>query len=220
VGTNCLQVTGVDELHGCTFSMSDDHHEIATYLAIGAITGGKVRIKNRVQQHFPLLCQAFDKLGVQVVQDGEYLCNVNSKPYTVRQPITENTFQKIEAAPWPYFPADLLPPFIALSTACTGNVLFWNKVYEGGLSWIPELNKFGAFAHLCDPHKVIVIGGGAPLHAANVESPYIIRAAIALLMMALSVPGTSRIDKAVPITRAHPRFVENLRSLGAEVEWQ
>ncbi len=218
IGTNCLHVEGVDDLHGCSFSMPDDHHEIATYLAIGAITGGHVRVRNRVQHHFPLLCQAFAKLGVDVVHDGEYSTNINSRPYKIKQPITENTFQKIEAAPWPYFPADLLPPFIALSTNCSGNVLFWNKVYEGGLSWIPELNKFGAFAHLSDPHKVIVIGN-APLHAATVESPYIIRAAIALLMMALSVPGMSKIEKAVPITRAHPKFVDNLRTLGADVEW-
>lgn len=52
-----------------------------------------------------------------------------------------------------------------------------------------------------------------------VESPYIIRVAIALFMVAASIEGRSEIRNAAPIKRAHPRFVENLQSLGAKVEW-
>jgi UDP-N-acetylglucosamine 1-carboxyvinyltransferase len=54
---------------------------------------------------------------------------------------------------------------------------------------------------------------------AEVESPYIIRVAIALLMVAACTSGRSVIRNASPIRRAHPRFVENLRSLGAQIEW-
>lgn len=218
VASNTLVINGGKTLHGCCFTIPEDHHEVATWLAIGAITGGAVSVKHSIQHHMPLIDKTFQKLGVHVEYKNGSSCVNNGRPYLVQQPFTRNTFPKVEAAPWPYFPTDLLPPFIALSTACQGNVLFWNKVYEGGLSWIPELNKFGAFAHLCDPHKVIVIGG-TPLHPASVESPYIIRAAIALLMVALSVSGRSVILKADPINRAHPNFIEKLRSLGADVVW-
>lgn len=61
--------------------------------------------------------------------------------------------------------------------------------------------------------------GGQALAPAVVESPYIIRVAIALFMVAASIPGRSEIRHAAPIRRAHPRFVENLRSLGAQVDW-
>jgi len=71
---------------------------------------------------------------------------------------------------------------------------------------------------MCDPHRVIVFGG-KPLAPASVESPYIIRVAIALLMLAASIPGHSVIRNATPIRRAHPRFVENLVGLGAQIEW-
>ena len=60
---------------------------------------------------------------------------------------------------------------------------------------------------------------GRPLRPAVVDSPYIIRVAIALLMVAASIPGRSVIRHAAPIRRAHPRFVENLCSLGAQVAW-
>ena len=38
-------------------------------------------------------------------------------------------------------------------------------------------------------------------------------------MLAASIEGQSTILNAAPIKRAHPRFVENLNALGADVEW-
>jgi UDP-N-acetylglucosamine 1-carboxyvinyltransferase len=38
-------------------------------------------------------------------------------------------------------------------------------------------------------------------------------------MLAASIEGRSVIKNAAPIRRAHPRFVENLRELGANIEW-
>ena len=37
--------------------------------------------------------------------------------------------------------------------------------------------------------------------------------------LAASIEGASKILNADPIRRAHPRFVENLIALGADVEW-
>jgi UDP-N-acetylglucosamine 1-carboxyvinyltransferase len=108
---------------------------------------------------------------------------------------------------------------IALSVRCEGTIHFWNKVYENGFSWIPELAKFGAHAVVSDPHRLIVFGD-RPLRPAVVDSPYIIRAAVALAMVAASIPGKSVVRHAEIIQRAHPRFVENLRSLGADMEWK
>ena len=39
-------------------------------------------------------------------------------------------------------------------------------------------------------------------------------------MVAAAIPGQSVVRHAEIIKRAHPRFVENLRTLGAEVEWK
>ena len=42
---------------------------------------------------------------------------------------------------------------------------------------------------------------------------------IALFMVRATIDGESIIRNASPVRRAHPNFVENLRSLGADVEW-
>jgi UDP-N-acetylglucosamine 1-carboxyvinyltransferase len=106
----------------------------------------------------------------------------------------------------------------ARAVRAEGAIQFWNKIYEGGFTWLQELAKYGAHVVVSDPHRVIVFGN-RPLHPAVVEAPYIIRAAVALYAVAASLPGRSVVKNADAIRRAHPRFVENLRALGASVEW-
>ena len=218
IGTNVLQVEGVDQLSGTETSIASDHHEIATFLAIGAITGGNVRVNSSIPHHFSLINRAFEKLGVSIGYENDTaICNAEQS-FQIQQPYTPNLLAKIEAAPWPYFPVDLLPPMIALATKSDGVMHFWNKVYEGGFSWLPELTKFGAHAVISDPHRIIVFGD-RPMHPAIVEAPYIIRAAVALYMTAAGIEGRSIVKNADSIRRAHPHFAENLRKLGAEIEW-
>lgn len=229
LGTSMVRVRGVDALGGGAHRIGSDFHEIATFLALGAITGGEIVVEETVPGDFDLIIRSFAKLGVTIELEnsppgsgpaGSALARVRAnQPLVVQAPFTTNLLTKIEAAPWPYFPVDLLPVMVALSVQAQGAVQFWNKVYEGGFVWLPELTKFGAHAMVCDPHRIIVFGN-RPLRPTVVESPYIIRAAIALFMVAASIPGPSVVKNADPIKRAHPHFVENLRRLGAEVDWQ
>jgi UDP-N-acetylglucosamine 1-carboxyvinyltransferase len=217
-GGSRLAVEGVERLEGVEFTFADDFHEVTTFLAMGAMTGGEIRVRNGAVEQFPLIDRTFGKFGVEVTHQDGWSRAVAPDGLRVRQPFTPNILQKVEAAPWPYLPADLLPIFVALGVRAEGSVMFWNKVYEGALGWSSELGKFGAHAVLCDPHRLITYGG-KPLTPAKVESPYIIRVAIALFMLAASIEGRSVISNAAPIQRAHPRFVENLNALGADVEW-
>lgn len=219
LGTSRLEIEGVERLHGAEIVIGTDYHEVVTFLALGAITGGEIRVENSLPRHFDLITRAFAKLGVVVTHEDAVATVRRGQSLQVQPPFTSNLLTKIEAAPWPYFSVDLLPLMIALSTRARGTVHFWNKVYENGFSWLPELAKFGAHAVVSDPHRLIVFGD-RPLHPATVDSPYVIRAAVALTMVAASIPGRSVVRNAEIIKRAHPRFVENLRSLGAELEWR
>ena len=220
VGTSTLTVTGVPSLRGGEHRFDEDFHEITTFLALSAITGGDVKVKNPVPEQFPLIDRTFAKLGAFVThEDGWSRVVTEGGRLRVREPFTPNVLPKIEAAPWPYLSVDLLPIFIALGVRAEGSVLFWNKVYDGALGWTSELAKFGAQAFQSDPHRVVTFGGKR-LSPAEVESPYIIRVAIALLMVAASIEGRTVIRHAAPIRRAHPQFVENLVALGARIEWR
>lgn len=219
IGTDVLEIEGVEKLHGTDFTISSDHHEIATFLALGAMTGGEVRVTDAIPEHFPLINSAFAKLGVKIEYEGTTAIVRANQDLHVVHPFTENMLPKIESAPWPYFPVDVLPIMIALAVKARGEIMFWNKIYEGGFFWIQDLMKFGAQVTMCDPHRIIVFGG-KNLEAATVTAPNIIRAAIALTMIGLSTKGVSTVVNADSIKRAHPFFAENLTKLGAVVEWQ
>ena len=182
------------------------------------MTGGEVRVNRAEPEHFPLIVKAFKKFGVDIEYEEETAIVKPVEKLVIEEPYTKNMLQKIEAAPWPYFPVDLMPLMIALAVKSEGNIMFWNKLYEGGLFWIPEMMKFGAHIVMCDPFRIIVFGD-KPLKPATVDSPNIIRATVALMMVALTIKGESIIRDADPIKRAHPNFVENLQKLGADISW-
>jgi UDP-N-acetylglucosamine 1-carboxyvinyltransferase len=218
IGTSKITITGVDKLHATEFTISSDHHEITTLLALGAMTKGEIRVNNAEPEHFPLIQKAFEKFNVKIEYEGETAIVKQEEKLRIIQPYTKNLLQKLEAAPWPYFPADLIPLMIALAVKSEGSMMFWNKLYEGGFFWIPEMIKFGAHIVMCDPHRIIVYGN-KPLKATTVDSPNIIRVTVALMMIALTTEGESTIRNADSIKRAHPNFVENLNKLGADLKW-
>jgi len=219
IATSTLTIDGTAALSGAEYTFADDYHEVATFLALAAITSGNIRVRNGSPGHFPLLNRTFANFGANIRHRDGWSWVETDAHLQVQASFTPHLLQKIEAAPWPYVPADLLPIFIALGVRAEGSVLFWNKIYEGALGWTSELTKFGAQVVTCDPHRIVTFGG-RQLTTAEVESPYIIRVAIALLMVAISVEGCSVIHNADPIRRAHPDFVENLRGLGADVRWE
>ncbi len=218
-GSSVLSIQGVEGLSGTEVTIASDHHEIATFLALGAMTGGEVRVEKSVPHHFTLIERSFRKVGVAIEYEDDTAIVRENQQLEMEVPFTPNLLPKIEAAPWPYFPVDLLPPMIALATRARGVMQFWNKIYESGFWWIPELIKFGAHVVTSDPHRIIVFGQ-KPMHPAVVDAPYIIRAAIALYMAAASIEGESLVRNADSIRRAHPNFVRNLKKLGADTEWE
>ncbi|PJB22476.1 UDP-N-acetylglucosamine 1-carboxyvinyltransferase [Candidatus Dojkabacteria bacterium CG_4_9_14_3_um_filter_150_Dojkabacteria_WS6_41_13] len=218
IGASTLVIEGVKQLHGTEYTIGSDHHEITTFLALGAMTGGEIKVHNALPQHFPLIVRSFKKLGVEIEYEGTTAIVRENQSLVIEKPFTSNMLQKIEAAPWPYFPVDLMPLLVALAIKAKGEIMFWNKVYEGGLFWAPEIMKFGAKIALADPHRMIVFGG-EKLEPAQVDAPNIIRAAIALTMLALAIDGTSTIRSADSIKRAHPNFAGKLQEIGADIVW-
>ncbi len=217
-GTSMVSVEGNMDLGGADYTFVEDFHEVATFLALAAVTGGDVSVRNSQPENFMLIDQTFAKFGAHVEHADGWSRLKAPDQLKVQQNFTSHLTTKVEAAPWPYIPADLLPIFIALGVKAEGQTMFWNKVYEGGLTWHTELSLFGAHTLLCDPHRLITFGGNH-LVPATVTSPYIIRVAIALLMVAASIDGESKILDADPIKRAHPNFVPNIDSLGVNCEW-
>lgn len=215
IGSNVLTITGKQSLTPKPHRVITDHYEVGTFLALGAITGGNIRVNNSLPQHFIQTNREFAKFGIQITYDQDTAIVTAGQ-----QPIITRTKAPmiVRAQPWPALSVDLLPLFIPLALAApSGQALFHNWMYEAGLFWTSELLKLGANISMCDPHRVIVTGGNK-LKGATLDAPYIIRAVIAMVMAAMIAEGKTEILNAESINRGHPNFVANLKSLGAQIE--
>ena len=217
VGTSVVTVEGKANLSGVKYKILHDHYEIATFLALGACTGGEIKVHNSEPQLFPQINYEFSKFNINVMYDDTTA--IISKNQEIK---FTGSFEKktnvVRAQPWPALPVDLIPIFIPLALAAPrGYMLYHNWMYESGLFWTSELTKLGAEIIMADPHRVIVMGGNK-LHSATLEAPYIIRAVVSLVMASMLAEGESTILNADALYRGHPHFSENMRLLGAEIE--
>jgi UDP-N-acetylglucosamine 1-carboxyvinyltransferase len=123
---------------------------------------------------------------------------------------------KIDDAPWPQFPADLMSIALIVATQARGTVLIHEKMFESRLYFVDRLIGMGAKIILCDPHRAVIVGP-SPLHGQELSSPDI-RAGMALLIAALAAHGTSTIANIGQIDRGYQAIDEKLRALGAHIE--
>jgi UDP-N-acetylglucosamine 1-carboxyvinyltransferase len=214
ISSNVLTVHGVRRLGGCEHSVSPDHIEIGSFMALAGVTGGELRIKDTVPDDLRMIRLAFARLGLQSeLDDLDVVVPGDQKLVMSRD---HGGYQiKIEDGPWPAFPADLTSIAVALATQSEGAVLMFEKMFENRLVFTDKLVAMGANIILCDPHRA-VISGATRLRGAKLVSPDI-RAGMAMLIAALCAEGESEIGSIEQIDRGYERIDERLRALGAKI---
>ncbi len=214
IGSNTLTIRGVATLHGAEFTIGPDYLEIGSYIGLAAITGGEVTIHNNAPQHLSMVRLVFERLGVQFETRGDDLFVARGQSLTV-VPDIGGAIPKIDDAPWPAFPADMMSTALVMATQAVGSVLIHEKMFESRLFFVDKLIGMGARIVLCDPHRCIV-QGPSWLHGERLESPDI-RAGMALVSAALCAQGQSIIRNVGQIDRGYEQIEVKLQSLGAKI---
>ena len=216
IGSNILTVEGAKSLSAVTHDILSDHYEITTFMAMAAVTGVEIKVKNAIPNHFGYINQIFARFGIEINYDGDTAVVKKGQKISLKYEESRK-LMIVKAQPWPGLPVDILPLFIPLAIAAQhGHVLFHNWMYEAGLFWTSQLTKLGANIIMGDPHRVIVLAG-SKLKGAKMEAPYIIRAVVAMVMATMVADGESEILNADVLYRGHPKFSENLKKLGASI---
>jgi UDP-N-acetylglucosamine 1-carboxyvinyltransferase len=215
IGSNVMQVHGMGKLHGCEHTVSPDHIEIASFMALAGVTGGELRIEGCVPDDMRMIRLVFDRLGLRSELDGDHCVVPGGQKLVVARDAGDYQ-SKVEDGPWPAFPADLTSIAVALATQSEGSVLIFEKMFENRLFFVDKLISMGAEITICDPHRAIVIGPRR-LRGQRLSSPDI-RAGMAMLIAAVCADGTSEIHNVRDIDRGYERIDERLRGLGARIE--
>ena len=214
-GTNRLIIHGAQNLSGGELTIGADYLEVASLMALAAMTGGELLIKNSSPEYLPMILHQFKRIGIVADIKGKDLLVHRNQPLEIINDY-RGAVPRLDDAPWPGFPADLTSVALVGATKSKGSVIIHEKMFESRLFFVDQLIEMGAQIVLCDPHRAVVIGSSR-LQSASITSPDI-RAGMALLIASLCAEGVSIIDNIEQIDRGYERIDERLKPLGARIE--
>jgi UDP-N-acetylglucosamine 1-carboxyvinyltransferase len=217
IGSNTLTIRGVASLGGTEYTLSPDYLEIGSFIALSAVTAGEILIKNAAPEHLRMTLMVYNRLGIVPEIRGSDLFLPNNQLMVV-MPDIGAAIPKIDDAPWPGFPADMMSVTLVAATQATGTVLFHEKMYESRLYFVDRLISMGARIVLCDPHRALVQGPSTLRGERQGISSPDIRAGIALLIAALCAEGKTVMRNIVQIDRGYENIEGKLLELGAKVK--
>lgn len=215
IGSNILYIEGVKKLHGTSFKISPDFMEVGSFIGLAAVTRGDLIIQDAAPHNLKMTRLGFSKLGIHWETDGN---NIHISPGQALKVQADlgGQIPKIDDAPWPGFPPDLLSIIITVATQVEGQVLIHEKMFESRMFFVDKLIGMGAKIILCDPHRA-VISGPARLSGADLVSPDV-RAGMAMVIAALCAEGTSNIQNVYQIERGYENLAARLQTLGARIQ--
>lgn len=214
LGTNRLEIEGVERLNGTTHEVQPDAIEIGSFVTAVAATGGELRVAGVPFEPLWIIGKTLERLGIRIELDGHALHVPPRQHLRIRRDFG-GAIPKIDDGPWPMFPTDLMSVAIVAATQAHGSVLFFEKMFESRMYFVDSLIGMGAGIVVCDPHRVLVTGPSR-LHGTPMASPDI-RAGMALLIAALTAKGQSVIGNAQTIDRGYEEVDARLRALGADI---
>lgn len=215
IGSNTLRIQGAKRLHGTECTIGPDLLEMGSFLGLGAITPGVLRIKSILPDELRMVFHVFkERLGVNCWLEGDELVVGNEQNLVVTTDVG-GAVPKIDDGPWPHFPADLLSIALIVATQAEGTVLIHEKMFESRLFFVDKLITMGARIVLCDPHRAVVVGPSR-LYGQALSSPDI-RAGMALVLAALAAQGRSDIANVGQIDRGYEGLERKLQALGADI---
>jgi len=217
IGSNLLQIEGVDYLGGTTHRMLPDMIEVGSFIGLAAMTQSEITIRNAGIADLGIIPDKFRQLGIQLEFRGDDIYIPGQDVYEI-QTFLDGSVLTIYDNPWPGFTPDLLSIVLVVATQARGSVLIHQKMFESRLFFVDKLIDMGAQIILCDPHRAAVIGLAREqrLRGISMSSPDI-RAGVALLIAALSAEGKSIIQNIEQIDRGYQYIDDRLRQLGAQI---
>lgn len=215
IGSNILHIQGVKRLQGTEFKISTDFMEVGSLIGLAAVTRGELEIEDAVPQHLRMTKIAFSRLGIHWETQGNTIRVPAGQELRV-VPDIGGMIPKIDDAPWPGFPPDLISIALVTATQVEGTVLIHEKLFESRMFFVDKLIGMGARIILCDPHRAVV-SGPCRLKGAELVSPDV-RAGMAMVIAALCAEGKSSIGNVYQIERGYENLSGRLKKLGAHIE--
>lgn len=205
-GTDVIKIQGVENMHGCNYSIIPDQIEAGTLMIAAAATQGDVVVNNIIPTHMDALSAKLLEMGVDLEEGDDYIrVRSSGKLYSA----------DVKTMPYPGFPTDLQQPITVLLSTAEGTSIVVENLFESRFKHIEEIRRMGAKVMVND--RVAVVEGvdkltGAPVTASD------LRAGASLVVAGLMAEGVTEIYNIKYIDRGYDGLDKKLVSLGADIK--
>jgi UDP-N-acetylglucosamine 1-carboxyvinyltransferase len=205
-GSDTIHISGVERLSGTTYDVMPDRIETGTYLVAGAITGGRVKVRDTRPEFIESVLVKLQEAGAGI-ELGEDWIEIDMQG---RRPRAVN----LRTAPYPAFPTDMQAQFTALNAVAEGTGTITETVFENRFMHVLEMQRMGADIRL-EGNTAISTGveriTAAPVMATD------LRASASLVLAGLVAEGETIVDRIYHIDRGYECIEEKLAQLGARI---
>ena len=205
-GTDTIRINGMRELRGAAHTVIPDRIEAGTFMAMTALIGGSVAIKNVVCEHVKPITAKLKEIGAQVQE-------MEDEIWVTRKGELQPT--DIKTLPFPGFPTDMQSQFTTLMSLVHGTSMIVETVFENRFMHVGELRRMGA--NIKVEGCTAVIEGVDSLSAATVKAPDL-RAGAALVMAGMCADGDTIIEDIRHIDRGYYQMEKKVTALGGRME--
>ncbi len=206
IGTNRLEIEGVNELHPTEFETIPDRIEAGTFLVAAALTGGSITLTNVNPDHFSAVTAKLEDAGCET--------KVLDSGFWIQAP-AELKPVDATAVIYPGFPTDMQAQWIALMSIANGTSIVTDTIYTDRFKHVPELERLGADIEL--KKNAAVVRGVKSLTGAKVMSTDL-RASASLILAGLVAEGETEVLRVYHLDRGYEAIEKKLQALGADIE--
>lgn len=205
-GTTTIEIEGVKTLRGTAYDVLPDRIETGTFLVAGAISRGRVHVRDTDPAQLDAVLQKLREAGAEL-DVGEDYVTLDMKG---RRPQAVN----VHTAPYPAFPTDMQAQFTALNSVADGVGTITETVFENRFMHVQELQRMGASIKL-EGNTAICAGipqlTGAPVMATD------LRASASLVLAGLVAEGETLVDRIYHVDRGYQNIEDKFNGLGAQI---
>ena len=209
VGTNHLEIEGVDTLHAADCVTIPDRIEVGTLLVAAAMVGdrkGSVRIEKCNPSHLSAVTTKLEDIGATLTRGKDFIEIV--PPETIR-PVN------ITTSIYSGFPTDMQAQWMALMSLADGTSIVTETIYSDRFMHVPELTRLGA--DITVKENIATVVGAERLTGAKVMSTDL-RASASLILAGLAAEGTTEVLRVYHLDRGYEQIEKKLAQLGAQIE--
>jgi UDP-N-acetylglucosamine 1-carboxyvinyltransferase len=206
VGTGTLTVDGTAGLHGTEYAIIPDRIEAGTFLAAGALVGGRVTVEGVWPDHLAAPLALLRRIGARVAC-GDATVSIEG--------IGGGRALRCATSPYPGVPTDLQPQLSVLLCLARGTSTVREGVYPCRFTHAAELARMGADLRRDGP--TLTIRGVDHLSGAHVVAADL-RAGAAMVLAGLAARGETVVSGVDQIDRGYCRLEQRLAGLGARIQ--